>query len=72
MYRILRRRELESRVGLKHTAIYEQMRAGRFPRPIPLGVGGQAVGWLESEIDDWIAQRVAERDARSDGNGQAG
>lgn len=38
---------------------------GRFPQPIRLGNSPQhAVRFLKSEIDAWIAERVAERDQR--------
>ncbi|WGX72131.1 AlpA family phage regulatory protein [Pseudomonas aeruginosa] len=30
--------------------------------PVPLSLGDRCVGWLESEIHDWILARVAERD----------
>lgn len=36
-------------------------KAGRFPRRMKLGPN--SVGWLESEIDEWIASRLTERDA---------
>jgi prophage regulatory protein len=37
-------------------------KAGKFPRRIV--VGANRVGWLLSEVEDWINQRVAERDHR--------
>ena len=43
--------------------IYEAMKDGRFPRPVPILEGGKAVGWLEDEIADYIEQRIAVRDA---------
>jgi prophage regulatory protein len=58
--RILRLPEVEHRTGLKHTAIYDGMAGGTFPRPVPLGL--RAVGWLEDEIDQWIDQRQERRD----------
>ena len=61
MKRILRLSAVEDRTGLKHTAIYAWMAEGRFPRSVSLG--NKAVGWLEDEIDAWIAARKAERDA---------
>ena len=60
MERFLRRREVEAVTGLKHSAIYKRISAGRFPRPVRLD--GQAVAWLESEIQQWRAARIAERD----------
>lgn len=57
---IVRRREVESRTGLSRSAIYERIQSGDFPRPVNLGA--KAVGWVEAEVDDWIARRIAERD----------
>jgi len=58
---ILRRRALEARVGLKRSAIYARVKEGTFPAPISLG--RHSVGWLASEVDDWIAARAGERGA---------
>jgi prophage regulatory protein len=57
--RILRRAEVEHKIGLKRAHIYELMRAGKFPRCIRLGA--RAVGWDSLEVDEWIAQRMDER-----------
>ncbi len=54
---ILRRKQVESRTGLSRSTIYARIAAGTFPPPIDLG-GGRAVGWLASEIDAWIQERV--------------
>src|SRR5262249_27040640 len=61
--RILRLPDVEARVGLKQTAIYDGVTKGTFPKPVPLGK--RAVGWLEHEIDAWLDARIAERDAES-------
>lgn len=53
--RLLRRSEVEARVGLGRTSIYRLMRQGRFPEP--LKVGPKAVRWPESEIEAWLAAR---------------
>jgi prophage regulatory protein len=53
---ILRRREVQARTGLSRSTIYQYMKAGIFPRSVPLGP--RAVGWLESEVSAWIAGRV--------------
>ena len=39
-------------------------RNGLFPKRVQLGPN--AVAWLESEIDEWINARVAERDRQSE------
>lgn len=58
-FTILRRKEVESRTGLSRSTIYSRIAAGLFPSPIDLG-GGRAVGWLESEIDQWVQSRIKE------------
>jgi prophage regulatory protein len=58
--RFLRRPEVERVTGLGRSTIYDKMASGEFPKPVPLS--GGAVGWIESEIADWQAQRIAERE----------
>jgi prophage regulatory protein len=36
--------------------IYQYIKDGVFPKPVPLGPC--AVGWLESDVSEWIAGRV--------------
>jgi prophage regulatory protein len=57
--RFLRRPEVERVTGLGRSTIYDKMEKGEFPKPVPLS--GGAVGWLESEIADWQAERIAAR-----------
>jgi prophage regulatory protein len=47
-----------ARTGLSRSTIYVRLEQGRFPRPVSLG--GRAVGWIESEVDEWIGERIAE------------
>ena len=58
---ILRRKQVEARVGLRRSTIYQGVADGSFPRPVRLGA--RSVGWLSHEIERWIADRVAEREA---------
>lgn len=58
--RVLRRGEVEHRTGIKRAHLYALMRAGRFPQSFPLGI--RAVGWDSYEVDQWIAERRAQRD----------
>ncbi len=55
---ILRLPAVKAATGLSRSTIYERMRRGTFPAPVPLG--GKAVGWLESDVSAWIRQTVAE------------
>jgi prophage regulatory protein len=61
--KILRLAQVEAKTGLKHSAIYERIADGNFPKPIPLGK--QARGFLESEVDAWIRTQAAKRDSRN-------
>ena len=56
--RFLRLPEVLARTGLSRSTIYVRLDQGRFPRPVSLG--GRAVGWIESEVQEWIRQRIAE------------
>jgi len=55
--KILRLPQVKARVGLGNTNIYAGIKAGTFPAPVSLGA--RAVGWLSTDIDAWIEQRVA-------------
>lgn len=41
--------------GFRST-IYQYIKDDVFPKPVPLGP--RAVGWLESDVSEWIAGRV--------------
>jgi|SRR6516165_97983 len=60
--RILRRKQVEVRTGLSRSTIYAMIRDGSFPAPVALGA--KAVGWLQSEVEGWISERI--RASRSD------
>ena len=55
--RILRRKEVEQFIGLSRSSIYEAMAQGEFLKPIR--IGKRAVGWRQSTIDAWLAERAA-------------
>lgn len=57
--RILRRPDVEKRIGLGRSTIYLHMQQGTFPKPIRLGAGeAAAVGWLEHEVDAWLQEQI--------------
>ncbi|HEX8570101.1 MAG TPA: AlpA family transcriptional regulator [Caulobacteraceae bacterium] len=60
--------EVIARTGLARSSIYAAIAAGGFPKPIKLSA--RAVGFLSSEIDEWIAGRAAAR-AHTTGPGLA-
>ena len=46
--------------GLCRSSIYASIAEGTFPKQIKLGL--RSVGWLESEIKIWLADKVKVRD----------
>ncbi|MBC3346102.1 AlpA family transcriptional regulator [Pseudomonas sp. SWRI196] len=58
--RIIRLKEVINTTGLARSTIYRLISYRAFPQPVPLV--GRSVGWLESEIHEWIKSRIAERD----------
>ncbi len=55
--RFLRLPSVISRTGLSRSTIYLRVSTGTFPKPVSLG--GRAVAWVESEIEDWIEAQIA-------------
>jgi prophage regulatory protein len=53
---ILRLPAVKIRTGLARSTVYLRISQGEFPRPVRLG--GRAVGWLESEIQDWLQRQI--------------
>jgi len=66
--RIIRRKQLEARLGLSRSTIYGKLINNpnrpneydpTFPKPIRLGGdNSRAVGWLESEVDAWLNAQI--------------
>jgi prophage regulatory protein len=54
---ILRLPAVKASTGLSRSTIYLRVSQGTFPRPVSLG--GRAVGWVEEEIQSWLAERIA-------------
>ena len=56
MHKILRLPTVKGRTGLARSTIYLRISEGCFPKPISLG--GRAVGWIETEIDEWLEKQI--------------
>jgi prophage regulatory protein len=59
--RIIRLPEVMKRTGLPRASVYQQMALGTFPRQVSISLRSR--GWVESEVDGWIEQRIAARGA---------
>jgi len=55
--RLLSLRDVQEQTGLGRTNIYEKIKAGTFPKPIPIGTRGKRFdsfsidGWVEKTIE---------------------
>tara|TARA_B110000091_G_C13730554_1_gene438853 strand:- start:543 stop:725 length:183 start_codon:yes stop_codon:yes gene_type:complete len=58
--RLIKLKEVIEKTSLGRSTIYELMTDGRFPKQVSLGA--KSVAWLESEVDDWIMERIGERE----------
>lgn len=67
-YQILRPRAAAAKCGFGKSTLYDKIdpRSPRhdpsFPRPISLGA--RSVGFVESELDAWLAARMADQSSR--------
>lgn len=62
---ILRCKQVQARTGLSRSGIYARLKSNHkrpkdydptFPKPV--SVGARSIGWIESEIDEWITAQV--------------
>ncbi|KQH83777.1 transcriptional regulator [Vibrio furnissii] len=57
--RFLKLKEVMQKTALSRSAIYRKMSDGEFPESVSLG--GRAVAWVESEVDEWMEERCVNR-----------
>jgi prophage regulatory protein len=60
MDKIIRKKELLNSLGVSDATLWRWEQAGAFPKRIQLG--GNSVGWPESEIQAWQDRKKAERE----------
>jgi predicted DNA-binding transcriptional regulator AlpA len=60
---LVRKREVMRRFSIGRTQLAEAVRAGKFPKGVPILEGGRALGWFESELDNYEESRRQARDA---------
>jgi len=53
---ILKRPQVSAGTGIPRSTLYAKIQNGEFPRPIKLGA--RSVGWLASDVSEWIAAQV--------------
>jgi prophage regulatory protein len=55
-HNILRLPSVLKRTGLSRSTVYLMISKGQFPAPVSLGE--RAVGWVESQIDQWLDEKI--------------
>lgn len=55
---LIRFSDVQRRTGYSKAWIYRLMSNGKFPESVK--IGPRAIAFVESEIDEWINQRIAE------------
>ncbi|EDJ9061814.1 TPA: helix-turn-helix transcriptional regulator [Enterobacter roggenkampii] len=55
---LIRLPEVQRRTGYSKAWIYRLMSQQRFPKTVK--IGSRAIAFIESEIDEWVNQRIAE------------
>jgi prophage regulatory protein len=59
--RFLRQKAVTELTGIPRPTLYYLMSKGMFPKTVSIGVGC-SVAWIESEVHQWMKERVKERD----------
>ena len=59
--RLIRRKEVQTKTGLCASSIYTLMKKGDFPQSLQISI--RCVAWIESEVDQWISDRIASHKA---------
>ena len=59
--RLIRIRDVMALTGLSKSYIYQLCENQQFPNRVHLVKGGTSVAWLASEVNEWIEQRITER-----------
>lgn len=54
---ILRLPQVIQMTGMSRSLVYQCSKDGKFPKPIKLSE--RASGWILSEVEEWIASRMA-------------
>lgn len=55
----IRIKQVAVKVGLGQSTLYRMIAEGRFPKPFEIVPGRNA--WIESDIDEWLAERAGKQ-----------
>ena len=60
--RLIRIKQVQAMTSLSRSYIYSLASEKKFPESVPLVPGGTSRAWLESEIQNWIDERISARE----------
>ena len=60
--KIIRIKDVKALTGFSKSYIYALAKKNMFPQSLKLVKGGTAVGWLESDINQWIEDCIANQE----------
>lgn len=58
--RLIKLAEVMNQTALGRSSVYKYMKEGLFPKPVTQI--GKSVAWVESEIQEWILEKIGKRD----------
>ena len=56
---VIRHASVCEKLQISSSKLFDMVARGQFPKPFQLVPGGRAVGWLSSEVDNWLLARAA-------------
>jgi prophage regulatory protein len=59
----MRLKEVTEKTGLAKSTVYNLISQGKFPKQIDLGA--RSVGWVDTEIEEWLLAKIELRDSES-------
>ena len=60
--KLIRIKSVVNLTGLSKSYIYDLCKKGLFPANLQLVPGGTSVTWVAEEVQNWIEERIEERD----------
>ena len=63
--RFIRMQDVKKMIGVSRSTVYDWINPksprfdNSFPKPVRLGIN--SIAWVDSELEDWLAKRIAAR-----------
>lgn len=55
--KLVRHAQVRQKLDVSEAKLFDMIARGQFPKPFRIIPNGRDVGWLESDVDDWILAR---------------